>query len=496
MIFTPRVLLAGLAVFLLGAAPAPAEMASKAIERGDGVAAEVAIRQAVQAGTPADSLRALMGDALLLEGNRREARKWLGEGGFAPGTEGRGWRARGRLELAEGNLGAAAQAFDNALKATPDDPLLWVDIARLRYSGGEQAQAALAADRAVALGPKNVRALELKGMMVREQYGLVASLPWFEAALAQAPDDRSTLGEYAATLGEIGNYRDMLVVCRKLAQVDPGNPRALYLQAVLAARAGRNELARAIMLKTGDALRDMPAAMLVNGVLEYRAGNLNLAVEHLDRLLRFQPDNREAGELLARALAQAGDDRQVVGRFTMIADRPGASPYLLELAARSLDRVKRGKEAALLRARLSGSGDAPFAILPAGSPLGVLAARYADSPRSAATAVPYARALMGAGQGAAAFAVAADLRDRNPGAAEAHILVGDVRMSMGDIRGALADWRTASGIRLTAPLVQRIVTGLRLTGDDAMAEKLATGFLNQNPQSRTGLRLLGIAPKT
>lgn len=487
-----RLALAGLAGLLLGAAKPAAQVADEALARGDGIAAEVVVRQAIKDGTPPDALRSRLGEALLLEGNLRDARKVLGEGGFARGTEGRGWRARGRVELAEGNLAAAAAAFDQALKATPDDPLLWVDISRLRYAGGEQVQAVAAADRAISLDGKSVRALELKGMLVREQYGLVASLPWFEAALKQDPDDRSVLGEYAATLGEIGNYRDMLVVCRKLVKLDPGNPRALYLQAVLAARAGQTGLARSIMLRTGDRLRDMPAAILLNGVLEYRAGNLNLAIEHLDRLLRLQPDNREAAELLARALAQSGEDSQVVARFAMVADRPGASAYLLEIAAHSLDRVKRQREAGLLRARLPAADEAPFVPIPAGAPLGVVAVRYSDDPGRSSTVVPYVRALLAAGRSGDALAVATRLRDANPGAAEAHLLVGDVRITMGDAGGAIADWREAARIRLTAPLLQRLVTALRMTGDDQTADRLAIGFLNQNPQDPVVRRLLGM----
>ncbi|MFX8418090.1 hypothetical protein ABTL59_19520, partial [Acinetobacter baumannii] len=87
------------------------------------------------------------------------------------------------------------------------------------------------------------------------------------------------------------------------AEVDPKNPRPLFLQAVLAARAGKVDLARAILLRTGNALRDMPAAILLNGVLEYRAGNVNLAVELFGRLARMQPDNLQVRLLLARALA-------------------------------------------------------------------------------------------------------------------------------------------------------------------------------------------------
>ncbi len=305
--------------------------ARAALDRGDGIAAEVPLREAVRNGTPADAVRDLVGEALLLEGDRTEARRWLTEGAFAPDTAGNGWRVRGRLELAEGNLQRAAQAFDQALRFTPDDVGLWVDIARLRFSGGEQAQAIGAADHAVRLDPNNVRALELRGMLVREQYGLRAALPWFEAGLRIAPNDKALLGEYAATLGDLGQYRAMLAVCRKLIEVDPKNARALYLQAVLAARAGKTELARSILLRTGSALRDMPAAIQLNGILEYRAGNVNLAVEYFDRLSRMQPDNLEAQKMLARALDRQGDYRQILDRFEIVARQPWASPYMLAL---------------------------------------------------------------------------------------------------------------------------------------------------------------------
>ena len=40
------------------------------------------------------------------------------------------------------------------------------------------------------------------------------------------------------TLSEAGRNADMLVIARKMIELSPDHPRALYLQAVLAARAG------------------------------------------------------------------------------------------------------------------------------------------------------------------------------------------------------------------------------------------------------------------
>lgn len=464
--------------------------AAKALARRDAIAAEVILRQAVKAGAPLDALRAQLGEALLRQGERGEARKLLGQGAFSPDSAGLGWRVRGQLELSEGNLGGAAQAFDRALAITPNDADLWTEIASLRFSGGEQAQAVAAADHAVQLDPRNPRALALRGMLIREQYGLVAALPWFEAALRLQPDDPGLLGEYAATLGDIGEYRAMLIVCRKIIDVDPKNPRPLYLQAVLAARAGETDLARAILLRTGNAMRNVPAAILLTGVLEYRAGNINVAVEQFDRLVRLQPENTQARQLLARALDRMGDARQVVARFDADAQGSDASPYMLDIVGRSWSRLGQPARARALLARAVVQGSRPPQPLRTDAPLPVLAQRYADAPRFAANAVPYARALLAAGRKDEAEDVADTLRDANPGASEAWLLSGDVLMMQGRKADALEDYQSAAAIRFNEPVLRRMDAALRALGRRQDANGMTSRYLAQNPSSLAAMKLL------
>ena len=155
---------AGLAGLLAIGAPAAADDdptrtvlrdAHVALGRGDGIAAEAALRKALNAGVPRNAVAARMGEALLDQGDLRKAREWLGPAAFAPAEAAHGWRMLGRLEMAAGNLPVAGKAFDRVLQLTPRDSRLWVDISRLRYQGGEQLQAFAAADRAVRLDPRN-----------------------------------------------------------------------------------------------------------------------------------------------------------------------------------------------------------------------------------------------------------------------------------------------------------------------------------------------------
>lgn len=390
MTFTPEraaaLAVAALAALIgttLAAAPPEAagflSAAQAALAKGDGIAAEAQLDRAVDAGAAREDVAAAMGDALLRQGALDQARDWLGSGRFAAGQEGYGWRTLGRLERAAGNLPAAGKAYDRALQYAPNDGQIWVDIGRLRYAGGEQVQAVEAADHALALAPGDPRVLEFRGQLVRDQYGLAAALPWFEAGLARSPDDISLLGEYAATLGELGRAKDMLKATRRMLSLEGGNPRALYLQAVLAARAGKMDLARSLLGRTGDRLANMPAAMMLRGMLELEAGNPNLAIDVLDRLVRMQPANGSARLLLARAAAVAGDRAQL---FAAASDDVAAAPYLLTLQARSQADAGRYDLAAplLTRAGLVAHGPSPIGER---QDAGILAADWAETGGSA-----------------------------------------------------------------------------------------------------------------
>jgi len=464
--------------------------ARSALDRGDAISAEVRLRSALKNGVPADAVRASLGQALLLQGNLVAAREVLYAGDFAPPSAAQGWHQRGRLELAEGRLPEAGLAFDRSYRLAPDNASLWTDIARLRFTGGEQAQAIEAVERAVKLGPRDPRALEMRGLLVREQFGLVAALPWFEAGLRSAPEDVSLLGEYAATLGDLGHYRAMLVVCRKLAKIDPANPRVLYLQAVLAARAGQTTLARKILLSTKGALRDMPAALLLNGILEYRAGNANLAVGFFDRLVRMQPDNMQARMLLARAMVRQRLDAEAVEVLQDWAPRDLAPRYMVQTMGTALVRLGRKQDAKPYFARAQFDPTEISGVLPAGQAVGVLALNYAERPNVAQTTVPYLRGLLDNGDAERAVAVAQQLQSANPGTAEAWLLVGDARLFAGQHVAALDAYGRAALIRFNLPTLRRLDQAMRLVGKPAEANALLARYLMQNPGSPQALKLL------
>ena len=437
---------------------------------GDGIAAEGHLRQAIDKGASRPDVAAFMGEAMLQQGDPDKARRWLEQGNFAEGTAAIGFRALARLEQLEGNLPAAGKAFDRAIALTPKDATMWVEIGRLRYVGAEHLLAIKAADYALKLDPENVRALEFRGQIVRDQVGLVAALPWFKAALERAPDDLSVLGEYAATLGELGRAREMLAVTRKMIELDPKNPRAFYLQAVLAARAGKNRLARSLLSRVDTALSDVPGAMLLEGVLQIRAENYYLAIEALEKLSKLQPANPKARALLARANYLAGEYRSVVRRFGAEALQQGVSPYLQTLVARSYEAIGQRDMAAPLLDRAAFRPDGPIAPVRRGSRIGTLIAQ---------------------GKYDEAETLAEADRADNPGSAINQSLAGDVQLAKGDGAAALVRYRQAARVRLSESLFVRMVTALLMENDRSEARRFAESFLYWNPTSKLAQRICG-----
>ena len=194
----------------------------------------------------------------------------------------------------------------------------------------------------------------------------------------------------------------MLFRSRAVHKANPADPRVLYLQAVIAARAGQRTLARQLLQRGKGKLRDVPGVMLLTAARELDAGNVNVAVELSDRLLRYQPDNTLAQHILARAMARGGDPGAVIARFAPLARRPEASPYLLTVVARAYEELDRRRDAIELLDRAAAPPPPSLHPLPAGAELPVLASRYPDAPRLANEAVPYARALLALGDTATA----------------------------------------------------------------------------------------------
>jgi cellulose synthase operon protein C len=463
--------------------------AEVSLELFDAVAARAAIDKAILLGEPESETAHLLGHAHWLLGDLDAARTILSSQTISPRNRPYADRILGRVYMDIGDTIAAERVFNRALKTSPNDSKLWTEIARYRLVIANQGGAIDAADLALKLDPNNVRALELRGRLVRTQFGVVAALPWFERALQVSANDVPVLEEYGATLGEAGRYRDMLAQARRIISLDSNNARAFYMQAVIAARAGDYDLARRLLPRIGGNFGDMPGPRLLAGIVEFEVGNWNIAIENFEKLVEMQPLNLKARSLLARALHKSGDHRGAWDVLASVADRPDADSYTILLAARILEALgERGPAAGRLD-RAAFPALASSLPLPEGRSLAGAAAEAARNPRNASVVIPYIRLLLANGDTATARAEANRLLEGNGGVVEAQLVAGDAEMAAGNTGAAIAAYERARKIAFASPTMLRLVAAYRKAGNHSAASKTISDFLGFNPDSLAGQRL-------
>ncbi|RSU26462.1 tetratricopeptide repeat protein [Sphingomonas koreensis] len=463
-------------------------LARAALALDEGIAAEASLRRAIDNGIDPKRTHALMAHAILLQGDPRRA---LIEAGKAPEAD-RLYvlRVRTRAYAAGGNLAAGQQAALAAVRLAPDDANTWTDLGRFRLNAGDVVGAIEAAGKATQLDSGSTEALVLRGELVRSQYGLVAALPWFEAALKRDPYRHSTLIQYASTLGDAGRTREMLAVTRRAMEVRPRSPQAFYLQAVLAARAEQFDLASNLLQRAGSGIAALPGGMLLGGTLDIEQGRYERAVEKLRNLVNVQPMNLTARKLLATALLRSDASKNGIELLLPVVARGDADSYALSLVARGYERIGQRADAARYFDRAASpvrDGSAWFSsdeALP--SLTAAVQKAPVDDPRAT---VPLIRGLIDSGNKTDALAAAKEIAANNRGAPAAHTLVGDTLMLLGRPGDAVRYYKDAASIRFDEAAMLRLVEALDRSGQRQEASTTLALFLSQNPLNLAALRL-------
>jgi len=467
---------------------AHAVLARTYLALGEGAAAEGELGRARDAEFDMARAHQLYAHAWLLQGDAKRALAEVDR--VQPRYRLYALRVGARALAAQGKLPEAQRLLATILETTDGaDGFAWTDLGRVRQQSSDIAGAIIAADRALAIDRGNVDALVLRGELVRGQYGLIAALPWFETALKVDPWRHDALIQFAATLGDAGRYSAMLAVTRRALAARPGSPQALYLQAVMAARAENDDLARSLLQRSNGALAGQPGPLLLGGMLDYRAGAYQQAIDQWRGLLSLQPMNLVARRLLGAALLKSGDAPGALAVLRAIAVRGDADSYVLGLAGQAFEQTHERDWAARLLDRAAiplRDVASPFG---SDTPVETAASALDRRPDDPVLAVIHIRGLIDTGRLAAALAESQALARRAPGAPQAHLLVGDTLMQLQRYRDAAAAYARAANLRFDEGTMLRTVDAYDRAGDRQKAAMTLALFQAQNPMNVAALRL-------
>lgn len=214
-----------------------------------------------------------------------------------------------------GNLSAASAAFAEARKLDPTSasPLIAEVGTVLRAGDTERARGM--AQKATELAPKNAMAWYLLGTVQQAIGDRKAALASFDKALVIHPKLVDAHVSRASVLLSQGQSAEASKVLAALKEAKVVEPRASFLRATLASRAGDMKLAAQEYNEAASLIDALPPGtrsgsepLLMSGALSHKAvGNLQKAREYVDTLLARNGRHYGGQLLLANLLMEGGE---------------------------------------------------------------------------------------------------------------------------------------------------------------------------------------------
>jgi len=199
--------------------------------------------------------------------------------------------------------------------------------------------------------------------------------------------------------------------------------------------------------------------------------------------------NITARKLLAVSLMRSDAARNALDVMKPVVLRGDADSYALSLVGRAFERVGDHQNAALFLDRAAYPARQGADAFSPDESADALAGAAAAAPGDPQAVLPYLRALIAAGKAPQALARAQQLIAANPGAASAHVVLGDVLMLMTRYGDAAAAYAQAADLRFDEPVLLRLTEALERAGNRQAASNALALFLSQNPMNVPALRL-------
>ena len=127
------------------------------------------------------------------------------------GSDGLSSMGRGIVLARQNRINEASTAFDQALKAAPDDPLVLREAGAFHYRKGDMGRADGLLSKAMRIDPKDYMAAFFYARMLDETNRQAQAANYYNQVLRYVPEDAEVHEAYARSLGKTGNTPDAYI---------------------------------------------------------------------------------------------------------------------------------------------------------------------------------------------------------------------------------------------------------------------------------------------
>lgn len=325
------------------------------IDRGEGAAAEIELRKALQLGVSKDRVYAELGKSLLLQ---QEYQKILDD--IQPSDEYSGklaadiYIARGNAYIGLGKTDEAKSAFDTALKKFPKSAYAHLGMAHIAALQDDLDEALHQTDIALTYNQRSPQVLLAKASLLRKDHKLEDAKKVYGQILEI---DKSNIAAHlgmaslAFAQNDIGEARTQIEAANK---IDPKSLQVKYMRAVLNYREEKYADARDDLQDVMKQTPDYMPGILLSGAVLYQLGSYEQAHQYLTRFLGQVPDDVFATNLLAATDLHLNQPSEALKYLGQALKKTPENPEILALTGEAYMQTKDYAKATEYLAKASG----------------------------------------------------------------------------------------------------------------------------------------------
>jgi len=305
------------------------------------------------AGAPSDESEVYLGQALLagreFETVLRTVREQASDAAFQPVKR----MLRAEALLGMQRLEEAAQEIQAILSSDPGHIQGNLIAARIKAQQSDYREAHQHIDKALATDPSNVDAQLMRARLYYAERDMDRAIEVLDKAIRLAPDDPRPNLLRAETLIRIGRLDDAVAAVDAFLKLVPNDARGTFLLARIYATQGKYEEADRELRKVAEVMRQVPAASLLAGTVKFQLGQYAQAEDLLQRYIRqVGAEARQARRLLATIQLRTLRPRAALETLAPLVAGESQDVASLQLAASASLRVRDLDQAKALFERI------------------------------------------------------------------------------------------------------------------------------------------------
>ncbi|HUW29129.1 MAG TPA: XrtA/PEP-CTERM system TPR-repeat protein PrsT [Sulfuriferula sp.] len=304
------------------------------LKDGMGAEAESELQKAQKLGVSQETIKPLLGEALLLMGKYdRVLAEIQPDDTTSKPNLARIYQMRGEALLKTGKLQEACNLFQQSLDTDTNNPPTYWGLAQCAVAGKDMSKAKALLDTALKINDKRAKSWVYMGDLEQQNNNPQAALAAYTNAVKADPNSLEALSKHATLNIALGQLEPAKTDIKKISSLAPHSLLANYSHALLSFKQGDFSAARDSLQEALQIAPDYLPSLLLSGAVNYSMGSYEQAASQLNKVLEKVPGNPYARKLLAATQVKLGLDQRALATLQPLMPEQSNDTELLTLAA-------------------------------------------------------------------------------------------------------------------------------------------------------------------